>query len=543
MPDIHTAPKVEKGSVQRALVWMRSQIQHDVWNMGDRLPALDVLALKAGVARYTMWKAVRILADEKIVRTHRGSGIILGNADKNGLEHSDGWQSLAHQISKFIYDGDILPGTALPPLSKLQLQFTACYRTMRKALLALVQRGILLHKGTRFIVPQIQARGSTFEVVFFGEKMTEKNELQRAVVQLSEQQARKTGVHLLRYEHNFSEPFNNTDLQRILAQDTLVGCVVDFWGIGTANRSRNFFALLTVLHAVHKPVAIIDHVGALHLPEPFQSSSYIRVYTSAARIAGAEIGRYLLGSGHRHAAFLTLLPDALWSRHRYEGLKQAFRSTGITDCGVALYSTSIFPDIIPLVCAASRVTRKDMAVLFPGITRTDLEDQMEIISQTIPRLRLIKAQTEPIRRQVKILMNLFRIGGEQEHAESIRDHLFNLLGGHLRGQMLIPLFKKVLSVPAITAWVAATDGTGFAAQDFLRKQSVSMRDRISVCAFDNSVQAVAENLTSYDFDAAGLLFQALSFAVGRPGSVPKSQRVVEWPGILYQRQSSGKAGK
>jgi DNA-binding GntR family transcriptional regulator len=50
----------------RALAWLRSQIQSEIWRPGDKLPTLEKLALDAGVSRHTIWKAVSILVKEKL---------------------------------------------------------------------------------------------------------------------------------------------------------------------------------------------------------------------------------------------------------------------------------------------------------------------------------------------------------------------------------------------------------------------------------------------------------------------------------------------
>jgi DNA-binding LacI/PurR family transcriptional regulator len=76
---------------------------------------------------------------------------------------------------------------------------------------------------------------------------------------------------------------------------------------------------------------------------------------------------------------------------------------------------------------------------------------------------------------------------------------------------------------------------------FLAERLVVVPARLSLVAFDNTTEAAAINLTSYDFDQAGRLHQAFSFALGRPGTGAKTPQTIEWPGILYQRKSSGPA--
>jgi DNA-binding GntR family transcriptional regulator len=445
-------------------------------------------------------------------------------------------------LSESIFSGEFAPGTQLPPVSKLQIRYSACYTTVHKALTVLAGQRVLLRTGTRYLVPSMLTPGSTVEVVLFTEGAVETNDAQKELIRLSEQQAHKIGARLVRYEHSFSMPFNSIELQRLLARSTVAGSVVDFWGLGSPGREQHFKSLLGILYACRKPIGIIDEVGTLELEEPMRSSSRLRIIAVAGYTAGADVGRYLLHSGHRRAMFLTTSSDQAWSQRRYAGLEQSFVNSGIPDVKVTLHQTIPLAGVSQLACAAAGLTRAEMEILFTELPPAELDQLLANSRHLARRLRLKPEEVRQIHRQAKIAIELFHAGGQEGIAERTRLYIFELIGHQYGNRFLQPTFEQLLSDRSITAWVAATDGLGVPALRYLREHSMTdMPKRISVIAFDNSLMGTADGLSSYDFDMQGRFHYALSFAAGRKMPSVTTRNVIEWPGILYQRQSSGRA--
>ena len=88
--------------------------------------------------------------------------------------------------------------------------------------------------------------------------------------------------------------------------------------------------------------------------------------------------------------------------------------------------------------------------------------------------------------------------------------------------------------------MAATDGTAIFALDYLKAHAPGRVGRIAICGFDNSLRAAIGNITSYSFDAAGFINQALTIAMGQMSRASASQRVVEWPGQVIVRGTTPK---
>jgi DNA-binding LacI/PurR family transcriptional regulator/DNA-binding transcriptional regulator YhcF (GntR family) len=526
---------------QRAAQWLRLQIQQGLWGATGVLPSLETLAAMAGVSRFTMWRAVRILVNEKALDTKRGSGIRLRNEEK-----PDGtlrWKYCEQQLSGSIYNGEFPPGTQLPPISKLMLQYSACYKTVHKALSFLARSRVLLQTGTRYLVPPLVTPGKTLEVVLLSEGAVETNEAQRSLIQIAEQQAQKIGVRLVRFEHTFSTPFNNIELQRLLARKTVAGFVIDFWGLGSLEREQHFQTLLSTLYASRKPFGILDEVGALALSEPMRSSNRVLSVGVSSYRAGADIGRYLLHSGHRRAVFLTPSSNLIWSQRRYAGLEQTFAGSGISGAQVTMHQMTPSAGVSQIACSAARLSRAEMKILFDWLAPAELDHLLSNSAGLAQRLRLKPDEIRQIHHQAKIAIQLYNAGGQEGIANAMRFHIFELIGHQYGNRFLQPTFEQLLTDRIVTAWVAATDGIGHAALTYLHEHAIDIPGKLSLVAFDNSQTAAADDLSSYDFDMQGRLHHALSFVAGRMPAHAKKHNIDEWPGILYQRQSSGKTGK
>jgi DNA-binding LacI/PurR family transcriptional regulator len=504
------------------------------------MPTLQTLADNAGVGRLTMWKAVCALAQQKAVIVRRGSGIVLAGGEDGGGEKK-AWQHIADQLAAGVYNGEYASGAKLPPQSKLQLRLNANYRTVHKALSLLVHRKVLVRAGAAYQVPRLHSSDSAFEAILFTEELAETNERQRTLLQFSEQQAQKMGVRLIKHTHNLDNPFNVMDLKKAISRDIVSGFIVDYWEGGAAERMRNLAVLLMALYSAGKPLALIDNVGDLVLPEPLRSSKRVWILTIAAHMAGEEIGRLLLRLGHRRAAFFTIRKNEVWSQRRYNGCVQAFRDAGFSDTDVELFASESLPSTTTLVCAAAQLSLDEIKAFFPERPPQELALLSSAAEKTADMLRLTRPAIARIRRQVQSVMNFFTTRGDRFLAHPLRDNLFIQVGGRLQFHMLQPLLQKVARNPATTAWIGATDGTGLAASAFLRERSIDVPARISVCSFDNMLAAAMSNLTSYDFDVSGIFNQALAIATGRTDKRLQKQRIIEWPGQLIVRKTTGPA--
>jgi DNA-binding FadR family transcriptional regulator/DNA-binding LacI/PurR family transcriptional regulator len=537
---IESSPENQNPAVTQTALWIGSQIRSGVWAPGDNLPTIEKLAVQANVSHRCVRSALASLASEGVIILRQGRP---ARVSGGGKEKQATWKHIANQLANAILAGEFLPGAILPPIAKLQLRFNACYRTMYRALSNLEHERTITRSGGRYVIPTIGSSRANLEVLLFNESGAFGSNIGLSeMIQLSERHSKKLGVQLNRYEHSYSIPFNTVDLNRILKQDTIAGYVIDFWGTGTPEREKNFLDLLSILLNTGKPLAIVDQVGDLTLPEPYYSSRQVLGISVAGRIAGEDIGQYLISSAHRHIAFIAPAFDQTWSNRRCTGLKRAFSHAGLDTSLIKEFRAMPAVGVAPLVCVAAGVSRQDMERLFaPNISAADL-DQLQ--NQRVPlakQLHLQKSEVFRIKSIIKVAKTMPLLGDKDSIADRMQLSIVDLLGAPYHTRLHAPIFQTIFDDPSITAWVAATDGIGIPALQFLNTKANQSR-KISIVGFDNSLASTADGLSSYDFDLAGRLHHAFSFALGRiAGNNTKTHRIIEWPGILYQRKSSGKA--
>ena len=171
---------------------------------------------------------------------------------------------------------------------------------------------------------------------------------------------------------------------------------------------------------------------------------------------------------------------------------------------------------------------------------TEFDQQIEIAEKMLRKINLSNDYKKKVRLRIESVLALFSEINDKDFAIKTRDFVFVSLYDYLHERLMWSLFEKTAGDRSATAWVAATDGIGYIAQDFLKAKLNPKNQRISLVGFDNGQTTVTRHLTSYDFDMAGQLQHALLFAIGREKISARSPRTLEWPGILYQRQSSFK---
>jgi DNA-binding LacI/PurR family transcriptional regulator len=91
-----------------------------------------------------------------------------------------------------------------------------------------------------------------------------------------------------------------------------------------------------------------------------------------------------------------------------------------------------------------------------------------------------------------------------------------------------------------TAWVACSDTMAALCLRWLQRQGDPTRQRISVCGFDDTRQALRDDLTSYRFDATAMARSMIHFLLG---TQPGGGRVIHHPGQLVVRGSTRRVGE
>jgi LacI family transcriptional regulator len=103
-----------------------------------------------------------------------------------------------------------------------------------------------------------------------------------------------------------------------------------------------------------------------------------------------------------------------------------------------------------------------------------------------------------------------------------------------------PLLDTVLAGSDVTALVGDNDWTALACIHYLREKGVRVPADLSVVGFDNSPDAFAQELTSYDFGGAAMVRAMLSHALGPRSSAPRKRSFepTEIDGFVSVRRST-----
>jgi DNA-binding GntR family transcriptional regulator len=528
----------EISAPEKAAAWIKSRLDSGLWAAGDNLPPLKKLAAQAGVSLQTMWKAVSILKREGVLESHQGRPVkITGHPE----ETSYAWKQIASQLTGTIIEGAIAPGEPIPSLAELQVRFNACYRTVKKALRFLEQKRIVMRNGKRFIVPAPSRIRTNSAILFINEGTGGANEGFNSMIRSTEEQSLKLGIRLVRYDHSYSQPFNSVEIRGAIIQGNPAGFLIDFWGFGTPEREKYFLDLMGMLYAAGKPVAIMDHVGDLQLPEPFRSSKRTLVVAIAGRVAGEDMARFLLGLGHTNIAYISPSFDENWSIRRHAGLQRILGSTGAGKSSITTISAAPALGVAPLVCAAAGIPLETMTALFyPSIGKERISELISQKESFKKQLGLSAKDREQIAYLAGTAIRLIGLDTSGIITSRLLNDILGIIGTPFHTHYHRRVFQALLDDSSITAWVSATDGIALAANTFLQENSTDIPGEISLTGFDNSLLATSANLTSYDFDIPGWINRALSFILERPGSVHAGAQPFEWPGRIFPRKSSGK---
>lgn len=357
-------------------------------------------------------------------------------------------QDLGERLVRELREGRHSWEVALPSLKELALLWGCHVQTASKALDAASGLGLLERRG-RFhypVRPQILRKTGTPHILCVGAVASDghfwmDSDRESDFWRELGAQAAMAGVSLVRM------PW---DAGRIVPGPGAVGVVASTW------HQHDPMVVCRALSRLRIPVCLWVEEHILEAPS---LDSRIRFHDLGyATSIGAAVGRHLLELGHAHIAFLSPWQGSQWSRNRLQGLREAAQEHG---------------------------ARVD-AFCLEGESEWD---------------RLIPARTDPVLVKHFPEAALRRILGDS--VPRVRDFVIAELGWNRVRQDMVPLMERALESGA-TAWVAANDICALYALRWLRERGVAVPGRISVAGFDDFVEALRADLTSYRFSSAGM---------------------------------------
>lgn len=482
----------------------------------ERIPTMRVLAVTLETDKNTVSRAVGLLKEKGLVvsRTGRGGGTFVCSGARQAAarfrvasDRSRGtvYTRLLRRLTEEIEGGEVRGIGVRGGFAELCDAYAVSAPTMRKALRALTEEGLLVRRAGGYSMPRSR-RSPSGDLVFVrgGFRVGDfarLNDRHTALVDGIERYAGQSGIGLktVVYRRIEGSLFASDLPSGLLAQadfdmDRVLGIVLSPWILPAEESVR----LVDAACHLGVPVSVIEESDPSIYQGILKQHPACRVFSLGPGRSHAEtVGRYLKRKGHRAVVYLSHAAEKAASGERLAGLQQIMPTTGAGD-GVREISTHL-----DAVAAGSRVGPKYLEELLADI-RSKGKAENGIVNAIVSQWRHV-------------------------HSEFTTEYI---------RQQMMPLLTQALSRTLCTAWVAFNDQLASICAAFLKQKGLRVPQDIAIVGFDNTPLTAAESITSYDFDISAIVAAAVrhcTSAPSRPGSA--KNRPIEIPGFVVSRRS------
>lgn len=523
---------MNNASIQKALAYLRGEIQSGTWAKKERLPPVRILARHAQVSAAAMCSALALLKEENVVSVIKNRGAYLGSSpasnsrtrSSTGWNGGQRWQRLKTQIEVAIFSGYYPPGEPLPSLHDLEKTYSVSYKTLHKALESIAEEGLIKPWKKTYSVPAVRKAHATLAFIsvagassalsFGGYPHTE-------FLSALRREGEKSLIHISMcvYDPDRSAADFTGQLRALREKHPVMGYVL--WTSRLPDRKLNL--LVEILReetqlshesGLEKPLAVIE-TGSDSLTSHFlrQSSEGkgpgFRIFSVAGLMAGRQVGQYLLKGGHRKVAFLSYFHKELSSQQRYRGLLQAYQDAGLAE------------GVIKLVVQ-------------------DIDNPGQTPPSTSPVLEYM--------RQAETFLSASAEASRGHYASYALEQMQTSVANYIHQLKIVErvesMLNTILEQPDITACVGANDRMALMIRDHLTRKGVRVPRDISIVGFDDSKAATDKDLTSYSFVFPDIARKVLTYVLApRARKLVRDDNFVECEGLLLERGSSGVARK
>ena len=214
------------------------------------------------------------------------------------------------------------------------------------------------------------------------------------------------------------------------------------------------------------------------------------------------MGTHLTRLGHRRLAYVAPESDGVAGR-RLAGLEQA-----LTDAGL--------PAETPVFSPSRQLTSQ------------------ESIESSAP----FRRWQETLRGQAGTFCAA--VGAERDDDTPLR-FAWEYGRRRLTAVELEPVFDALAAASGPTAWVCYNDAIAVAALSYCRRHRIAVPQDVSIAGFDDTMEAFGLGLTSYSFNVPGVVSAVFEYLLSprRPGQLSGRPRVIEVPGMVMERASTG----
>jgi DNA-binding transcriptional regulator YhcF (GntR family) len=492
-----------------------------------RMPPLRELARHSGVSLKTMWKAAQECKEEGVITIIHGQGIspFPPSAQKKPIEvpsdeerneqtgKNQKWHAVAATFRRDILNGRYPPDGSLPKHKELQNRYGVSFKTLSKALKALVGEGTLKIEAGRYRIPPVPVPHQHAKIVLIGHG----NEPGRVSLETprSQQFLRTLEEEITHHNLSLEIVVYNDHHDEPVFLSTRQGATPelpdDEWALGYIVWTVNVLDVPRYVNKIRrskKPAAFLVEDGSKQIPSSIQSKRGYRSFMlGCTPRAGHDIARFLIRRGHRHVAYISPVHKSQWSAVRYQGLREAFEAAEIPG-GVSLFSLSDIEDVYEF-----------QEKFTSGTLNRILDTLHKAILPALPALDL--EELEPLRIAIGKFMRNKSLSAPLSH-----------------------LFDEAVSDPSITAWVTANDFFALLALEYLQSNYIDVPKRISVIGFDDTFDAFLHECTSYNFNIPSLVRAMLRHVLHRNyHPLGKGDEPIELDGMIIERKTTATVKK
>ncbi len=492
------------------------------------LPSLRELTTRLGASRTTVYKALKLLEAEGTISLVPRRGIQITRAMQTDMpplvagtrareapspQPLPRWKDVRNRLAAELSTLTFPTGSMLPSTKELCSRYGTCYRVLAKSLRALVDEGVLERFRTGYRVRRTRKPGTANAIVLFqvcsDPAGVEYNQLHAEEYwRCLEDECARLGLHLHVRLLRWPEP--GEDFHVMVNQATReaeAAFAVAGYIVPTTGCPLPMFApLLQTIAALGKPAAVLDGTE-IDLREVWRSYPAARVFPlGCGALPGEVVGRYLLELGHRKVAFFAPHYRRYVRNDRLKGFTDVYAAGGLDD-GVHCFSRPT---------TAGNTDEVEHSSHYSVFKEKLAADARELVRQ----FGLHDAHQQYVSRSAQFFARLqFRLVPNRE------------------------MFAEALAHSDITTWVAYNDHLAFGALDFLAEQGVPAPKRISVVGFDDTPEALARGLTSYNLNIPAIMHAAVEYILAPATERRRRHVVVEIPGRVMERSSSRERGR
>lgn len=507
------------GALHRAQEYLNDVIRRARSRAQPRLAPLPVLAARAHVSQTTMIKAVGVQRARGVLTVSRGRGIRLALDEpvleiplQQAQQNSGGgprWQRLARQMKRDIAARMVHDGVELPSTKELTSRYGVCRRTLRRAIDSLIADSVLVERRRKLVTrlnPSSDRPGNTVVLILRGDSFGEPSlycpRTREHLRELEGACARaRVRLEVITCYYILTELQGLERVRQLLADSESRSRVLGFM-VWTMAIEGDFLAqLFDTLRTSRLPVAVLEETGVFARTGIAQWDQMRLFALGLDARAGRDMARFLHARGHKRVALIGNAPISSYTQVRFEGLSAEYDALGLAGA-VQL--------IIP--------QEQPMPARMP-----QLDNVNTLVEILVPRYVERTQGRFSVRERIAVrIADEIAISRDLQHG---RDLLF-------------PELDRLAAQQSLCAWVGSSDNEALVCMDYLRINQRSVGRHISVAGFDDSYEAFAQQLTSYNFNGAAYVNAMLEYLLRPDDARGGGEGLATFDGYVAERHST-----